>query len=875
MESVISTPQMLLTMNLTQCTDGNLYIGTSAAEILHFVSLPPDPSDSHGQPTYILASRLQPPFTAQQPPSGSGIQQILLLPGVSKACVLCNGTLTFYTLPELSPAFGGKYKQASCTWVGGLDRNTDADEQDGHGGVVIVICLKQRLRLIRIGDEARKIRDIDLGGVLALQRRGDLACVADGSSYSLIDVVNQRKVDLFPISSNSGGATEEDRPSIPESRPPLITRQSSRSFSARSPVRGTARGHERNISLGAQPSNADRLRPESSSPWPARGSSRQSTSPAQPSSREESPTKPTDGSGKPREEDKQEQPAKPSPKPSKALLPQVVSPMPNEFLLTTGTTVDEPGVGMFVNLHGDVVRGTIEFTSYPESPVVDGQVGDPASTSDGSGTDEEGFVMAIVQRQVEGRACKSVELQRWDAEPGEAQKTKEWIDVAFDKEVSASGVAIGLRAATTASKIALPEVSAALRLRRLRLDDSEVNTDEAELKRNEEEDRFVARFSETQARVLCWSSNSISWMVRNPMVARLETQLGAPPQSQTAEEDLPQALLRDRRQVERVINGIRGQEARSELDFLSLTYIRQKASLLLFVDMLEQTANKVMAYEHDKRSTEEALIQGDLDPRVLLALVPGLSEEVVEGPQGIWISQGLVDVLTAARTSVDIDAIVRDPNGAYGDNLLGVIKRYLFVWRRKKGFGSVADEKYVFQTVDAALLHVLLLLDKQSPRGPAIAGSIRAELNDVVDRGVDCFERAIALFEQYKRLYMLSRLYQSRKMVARVLATWKRIMEGERDEGGELLDGERDLRRYLTKIKDAGLVREYGAWLANRNPKLGVQVFADETSRVKFQPAEAVAILKEKAPQAVKDYLEHLVFGKNVSQSITASMGAH
>ena len=52
-----------------------------------------------------------------------------------------------------------------------------------------------------------------------------------------------------------------------------------------------------------------------------------------------------------------------------------------------------------------------------------------------------------------------------------------------------------------------------------------------------------------------------------------------------------------------------------------------------------------------------------------------------------------------------------------------------------------------------------------------------------------CFERAVELFEQHQRLYMLSRLYQSRKMVSQVLATWKRILEGEEDTGGELVEG--------------------------------------------------------------------------------------
>jgi hypothetical protein len=96
-----------------------------------------------------------------------------------------------------------------------------------------------------------------------------------------------------------------------------------------------------------------------------------------------------------------------------------------------------------------------------------------------------------------------------------------------------------------------------------------------------------------------------------------------------------------------------------------------------------------------------------------------------------------------------------------------------------------------------------------------------------------------------------------------VLATWRRIIEGEQDAGQELRDGELRVREYLAKISSQALVKEYGVWLANRNPKLGVQVFAEDKGRApKFEPAQAVQILRDEAPNAVRYYLEHLVFGK-------------
>ena len=161
---------------------------------------------------------------------------------------------------------------------------------------------------------------------------------------------------------------------------------------------------------------------------------------------------------------------------------------------------------------------------------------------------------------------------------------------------------------------------------------------------------------------------------------------------------------------------------------------------------------------------------------------------------------------------------------------------------------------------------MLLRLDETTTAEESVISPIRAELYALIDHGVDCFHRAVDLLEHSERLYVLSRLYQSRKMYKMVLATWKRILEGEDDERGEFTNGELEMRKYLSKIRDPAVVEEYGTWLAGRNPRLGVQVFADEDSRVKLEPAQVLRLLKQKAPEAVKEYLEHLVFAKNNAQ---------
>ena len=79
--------------------------------------------------------------------------------------------------------------------------------------------------------------------------------------------------------------------------------------------------------------------------------------------------------------------------------------------------------------------------------------------------------------------------------------------------------------------------------------------------------------------------------------------------------------------------------------------------------------------------------------------------------------------------------------------------------------------------MDAALLHILLHQDRPNP---ARISTVRDELNGVVDSGVDCFDRAISLLVEYHRLYVLSRLYQQRKMAGKVLEEDHRRGQGRR-----------------------------------------------------------------------------------------------
>ncbi|KAK0124446.1 hypothetical protein ONS95_009401 [Cadophora gregata] len=747
-----------------------------------------------------------------------------------------------------------------------------------------------------------KGQTIDFAGSVTSVRRDSFACVADSHSYALLDVDRLLKIPLFPISSlddsqsgNIGGYVED----ISGNTTGGISRSTS-SAQAYSNTPPDDRGHGRSTSLGTFMTGGARRPGQRAASGDRTGRETpegifRESSPA--AAREPSPAnKPLPAPPSDSEATEQQQP--PAPPAPVLLKPHVVSPTPQEFLLVTGTGPRDPGVGMFVNLEGDPTRSTLEFDKYPDQLVVDGRgVGvDPTATT--IDDDEEGFVLASMSRDFGEESRYGVEIQRWDLDPGEGDIEKHWLEAPLLKADSSPG-RIGLRSVVDVGDVFFEDVVERLRSKRFqpfatRSMDASIlslhsvdsrtamslervsgerelfeSTDDLpqgwEDRRNEEEQQFAQPLGHARTRLVAWSGNAIWWTVRNPLVLRLDASLTDITTTQLREDQTYPSI--DRRKLIEVVNSLRGREAKTETEYLSLGYIRQRAGLLLFMSGFDALAPPPSEPEY--RICEDALLEGGLDPRVILAIVPYLRNEIVEGRKGIWIHGGVKDVADSFITnSISESSDPTKQSGIMSDHILNFLRRFLTAWRKKKGFGSIANENEVFRSVDAALLIVLLQLDRATPPGPPKGKSVRLDLYELVDKGVDCFERAVSLLESHRRLYVLSRLYQSRKMAGEVLATWRRIVEGEPDEGGEFREGEQKVRDYLTKIRNQALVQEYGVWLATRNPKLGVQIFAEDRSQVKFEPNQVVEILRAGAPGAVKDYLEYLVFSKNHAEYI-------
>ncbi|KAK3997648.1 hypothetical protein QBC44DRAFT_338645 [Cladorrhinum sp. PSN332] len=893
-------------INCVDYLDGNLYVGTSASELLHFFRIPPDPSDSNPADTFILASRLK--LETPPGPSRPGVQQILLLPRVNKACILCDWTVSFYSLPELSPVYGTTQVK-NCNWIGGADLNEGVDEAGNGtpGAVTVLLSLNRRIRLIKIGDEApRVLRTMDVPGTTLSVRRDSIACVADSKSYQLLNVDEARKIPLMSISSldNLPGGSPFGQVQNVAGPPDGGLFRSSSSASTRPSFEHQT--HSRSTSLGdfisksihrrnGEPDDpvfqdADVPPPPSRSPAPLGA---QQNKPLPPSPPPDALAPQAAGVTQARTPPARTMsPVAPTPI---TLKPHIVSPTPEEFLLVTGTSPLDPGIGMFVNLDGDPTRPTLEFERYPREIVVDGGSADLSSSHPALG-EVEGYVLASMSKEFEDGLHEGLEIQRFDVNFGEDEPEKWWLEVEDQTLENLSlSMPIGIRSMVQSEQMPFEMVVEKLSQRRfspfvghsitptmsLRSFDSrtalsierlsqerelfdqtesedEVLPKDWETTRNKEGEDFVRALAKSSSRLAVWRGSNIWWAVRNPLLLQLEDTL----EKVALKEQSPGLKNTETRaRLLSLLDTIKGREPKTELEFMTLGYIRQRASIMLLESFLNSSETPFT--DAEIQAMEDNLLGGDLDARVVLSLIPALRNEIIVSKRGIWIYGGIKAVVEGyIADKNEVGPATIQGAASLAPHVLEFLRRFLTAWRKKKGFGSIPDE--VFRTVDACLLLVLLELDKDTPFGQsARSGSVRKELNDVVDNGVDCFDRAVDLLETYRRLFVLSRLYQNRKMAAEVLATWRRIMEGEEDRGGELGNGEQRVRSYLSNLSNQGLVQEYGIWLATRNPKLGVQVFADERGRApKFEHTQVVALLREEAPDAVAYYLEHLVFDK-------------
>ncbi|KAL9546656.1 hypothetical protein MBANPS3_006557 [Mucor bainieri] len=170
--------------------DSDLYCGTSEGAVLHY-SL-----DDNSSPDKSFSTRLE--NTIHLGLGKKSVERILLIPQVSKAVVLCDSTLSFFSLPFFDPipaSFIQPIKGVSC-----FSHDIGEEGRIGEDGTVELAVIKRRaIQIYKIGESMHLKKELPLAdGAIALTRHSRILYLADAHNYKLINLQQSSVTLLIP-----------------------------------------------------------------------------------------------------------------------------------------------------------------------------------------------------------------------------------------------------------------------------------------------------------------------------------------------------------------------------------------------------------------------------------------------------------------------------------------------------------------------------------------------------------------------------------------------------------------------------------------------------------------------------------------------------
>ncbi|KAI9031812.1 hypothetical protein CLU79DRAFT_730299 [Phycomyces nitens] len=205
-----------LSIDAVEAWDTDLYLGTSDGHVLHYTLEAKGRLDQVDVP---YASKLKRRINL-----GFGkkpVERILVLPQVSKAVVLCDSVLSFYTLPffdSIPVSTIPHIKGVSC-----FSHDAAEEGRIGEDGTVELCVVKRRvIQVLKIGELAHLKKELPLpDGAIMITRYNSNLCLADSQNYKMINLeqpftiklCNTPKIVVSPSGSTYLGS------SSPVSRP--------------------------------------------------------------------------------------------------------------------------------------------------------------------------------------------------------------------------------------------------------------------------------------------------------------------------------------------------------------------------------------------------------------------------------------------------------------------------------------------------------------------------------------------------------------------------------------------------------------------------------------------------------------------------------
>ncbi|XP_051812996.1 transforming growth factor-beta receptor-associated protein 1 isoform X1 [Acanthochromis polyacanthus] len=239
-------------------------------------------------------------------------------------------------------------------------------------------------------------------------------------------------------------------------------------------------------------------------------------------------------------------------------------------------------------------------------------------------------------------------------------------------------------------------------------------------------------------------------------------------------------------------------------------------------------------YREDFSEARDLFIKGELDPREIIRLYPGMQ---------LCLGEDFQSHLDQVNKGRDLQVLWQDDRNTF-HHYLAFLGDFLRAVRGTEQGLKCSKE------VDGALLRLYVELGDTE------------NLLQLVDSPNECsLDQCVPVLEQHNRFFALGFLYESHGLQNDALKTWVKITDGfHKDSSCSDVYGH--IVRTLSQLEDKDTVWAFADWTLQRNQEIGVQIFTKRPPDDQFETQNILTFL-EKYPLALLSYLEFLIHDLN------------
>ncbi|KAI0029229.1 hypothetical protein K488DRAFT_56835 [Vararia minispora EC-137] len=199
LQALIETVIELYDVKCAQALGSEIFVGCSNGDLLRFVLQ----ANEFGKPnSYSLLSR------QSLLPQPRPIDEIVLLPSISRMLVYCDRQIHFYTLPSLNPVPSNQIKPIRNVVAFAVDHQhiqrpvpPPSDPPIPVDPVDFCVVKRSAITLYSLHEQLYYQREIPLpSGAFLARRSGEYLCIADRQQYAIVNLRTASLIPLMPIS---------------------------------------------------------------------------------------------------------------------------------------------------------------------------------------------------------------------------------------------------------------------------------------------------------------------------------------------------------------------------------------------------------------------------------------------------------------------------------------------------------------------------------------------------------------------------------------------------------------------------------------------------------------------------------------------------